>query len=262
MTSKQDRGLLTSRDAQPVDVTNRAGASLFLLLGDHAGNGVPERLHGLELPAAELGRHIAIDLGVAELGHRLSALLDAPFIEQRYSRLVIDCNRDPDHPGSIAAVSDGTVVPGNADLSPHDRKARAEAIFDPYHQAVAALIAERERTGRRCIVVSLHSFTPVMNGLARPWEVGVLHDGGDASFAAAVLCACRAAPELVVGDNEPYRMDGTDFTVPYHAFGAGRAYVELEVRQDELATPAGVLRVADLLHGVLNEAASVLADDA
>jgi predicted N-formylglutamate amidohydrolase len=165
---------------------------LFLLLGDHAGNRVPERLAGLGLPPAKLDRHIGWDIGVAALGRRLSASLDAPFIEQRYSRLVIDCNRRVDSPDSIPAISDGTAIPRNAEITPADRRRRVDAVYRPYHDAIAALLARRDAGGLRSIVVSLHSFTPVMQGAARPWRLGVLHGGGDARFARAVLAACRA----------------------------------------------------------------------
>jgi predicted N-formylglutamate amidohydrolase len=246
-TSGEVGGLLASRDAQPVKATNPQGRSLFLLLGDHAGNNVPQVLRRLGLPAAELHRHIAWDLGVAQLGAQLASRLDAPFIEQRYSRLVIDCNRAPTSAGSIAELSDGTAIPGNHGLDQKGRVLRYDEVFAPYHRAITAALAEREAGGRPTVLVSLHSFTPSMAGVSRPWQVGVLYGGGDARFARAMLAALQAEPDLVVGDNEPYRMDDTDYTVPAHAFAAGRPYVELEVRQDELADEAGILRVADVL---------------
>lgn len=256
MTSKGDRGLLTSRDAQPVAVSNRDGAGLFLVTGDHAGNRVPERLDRLGLSAADLDRHIAWDIGVASIGRRLSESLDAPFVEQRYSRLVIDCNRSVRSPEAIAAISDGTPIPGNAGVTPAERRRRVEEIHRPYHAAIAELLRERDRRGQRSILVSLHSFTPAMQGLARPWQLGVLHGGGDARFAAAVLAECRGEAGWVIGDNQPYRMDETDFTVPLHAFPRRRPYAELEVRQDEIAGEAGRSRVAELLRRVLPRAAA------
>jgi predicted N-formylglutamate amidohydrolase len=229
---------------------------LFLLLGDHAGNGVPHALDGLGLGRADLDRHIALDIGVAGLGARLSAQLDAPFVAQRYSRLVIDCNRSLADTGSIAAVSDGTRIPGNADLPSADRQARAAAIFAPYHAAIAALIAERDTAGRPTVLVSLHSFTPSLSGVGRPWQLGVLYGGGQAAFARRVLRALERESGLTIGDNEPYRMDATDHTIPRHAFAAGRGYVEIEVRQDEIADEAGLDRIAAILARALRAAAA------
>lgn len=227
---------------------NRDGRAPFLLIGDHAGAAIPQVLGDLGVGAADRGRHIAIDLGVAALGAALAARLDAPFVAQSYSRLVIDCNRDPGSPAAIPETSDGTVVPGNAGLTAAARAARVAAIHAPYQAAIAALIADRPRT----ILVSLHSFTPVMAGVARPWEIGVLHGGHADGFAHRLLARLQARGDRVVGDNEPYRMDGTDFTVPRHAFDAGLAYAEIEIRQDLLvADPAGW---ADLLGDELEAA--------
>lgn len=246
--------MLTFRDAAPVRITNRSGSSLFLLLGDHAGNLVPERLDNLRLTAQELDRHIALDIGVSRLGQRLSAILDAPFVEQRYSRLVIDCNRQVGHKGSIVQVSDGTAIPGNVALSPRSVQQRVDEIFRPYHAAIAGLLAKRKATGQTTILVSLHSFTPQLGEISRPWEIGVLHSGGDASFALTVLASLQSVDGLRTGDNEPYRMDETDFTVPTHAFAAKIPYAELEIRQTEVLDEPGLERIAGVLAQVLNQA--------
>lgn len=247
--------MLASRDAQPVGVKNPRGQSLFLLLGDHAGNRVPEGLAKLGLNDADLQRHIALDLGISELGAMLATSLDAPFVEQRYSRLVIDCNRALGSEGSIAVCSDGTTIPANAALTQAQLDERAAEVFAPYHRAITQALAERDEDGIASIIVSLHSFTPRMDGVARPWQVGVLHGGGEGRFARAVLAALQADGTLVIGDNEPYRMDETDHTVPVHAFASARPYVEIEIRQDELATEAGQARIASILHQALKSAA-------
>ncbi|MBV1686125.1 N-formylglutamate amidohydrolase [Novosphingobium sp. G106] len=254
MTSSSSRGLLTFRDAAPVRITNRSGSSLFLLLGDHAGNLVPERLDNLGLAAQELSRHIALDIGVSRLGQRLSAILDAPFVEQRYSRLVIDCNRQVGHGGSIAQVCDGTAIPGNIGLSLRSAQERIDAIFLPYHAAIAGLLAERNAAGRATILVSLHSFTPRLGEIDRPWEIGVLHSEGNTRFAQAVLASLQSIEGLTIGDNEPYRMDETDFTVPSHAFAAKIPYVELEIRQNEIFDERGWERIARILAQAMEEA--------
>jgi len=257
MTSKSEFGLLTSRDAGPVEITNRDGRSLFLLLGDHAGNRVPERLASLGLNSVELSRHIALDIGVGDLGRSLASELDAPFIAQRYSRLVIDCNRALSHPDSIAKASDDTVIPGNASVAADQRQARAHAIHNPYHEAIAALLDERAINGLKSIVVSLHSFTPLFSGISRPWQVGVLYGGGNDGFAKAVLSALLHS-DFVVGDNLPYQFDETDFTIPKHAIASGRPYVELEVRQDMLGTHDQIAQMVRNLSRVLIEAASII----
>jgi predicted N-formylglutamate amidohydrolase len=241
--------LLAADETPPFSVRNLGAASPFLLVGDHAGREIPRRLGGLGLGAGDMDRHIAWDIGVAGLGAALADRLGAAFIAQRFSRLVIDANRDPARADSIGEVSDGTAIPGNRALSPDDRAARRREVFAPYHARIAQELDARK--GRPTVLVALHSFTPRMDGSDRPWRFGVLHMG-DSPFCRAMLAALRA--ELgadIVGDNQPYRMDEVDYTAPFHAIGRGLDYLELEVRQDLLADAAGQARVAALLARLL-----------
>ena len=180
-----------------------------MLIGDHAGTAIPAALGDLGLSTGNRGRHIAVDLGVERLGTLLSEHLQAPFVWQTYSRLVADCNRDPDAPDWAAQVSDGIQVPGNQGLEPADLAARRDEVFEPYHAAIADLLNWRGEQGIETILISLHSFTPIMQGKQRPWEICVLHDGRRDEFAKDVLTNLQRT-DRVVGDNEPYDMDDTD----------------------------------------------------
>lgn len=235
------REILGPGDPDTVRLHNPRAGSPFLLIGDHAGREIPRRLGDLGVSEADRLRHIAWDIGVDALGQALSRALDAVFIAQTYSRLVIDCNRDPARPDAIPEVSDGTPIPGNLGVDALARADRVAAIHEPYQARIGAEIAARRARDQACVLVALHSFTPRMQAFERPWHAGVLHDGANDGFARRVLGAMRAEPDLVVGDNEPYRMDATDHTVPRHAFSAGLPYVELEIRQDLIAEDAGVL---------------------
>jgi predicted N-formylglutamate amidohydrolase len=245
--------LLGAGDPSPVKIANAKGRSLFLLLGDHAGNAVPAALAGLGLSDSELTRHIALDLGVEALGFALSARLDAPFVWQRYSRLVVDCNRARGAADAIAPISDGTKIPGNRALTDQERAKRYAEIFEPYHAGIAKMLDTRDGEDLVTAVVSLHSFTPSLAGMSRPWSIGVLHDGGNTRLARAVLGLLRKQVGEAVGDNAPYWMDGTDYTVPRHAY-PHRPYVELEVRQDLLASAQACEDMADHLAGMLTAA--------
>ncbi|KQM19778.1 N-formylglutamate amidohydrolase [Novosphingobium sp. Leaf2] len=219
-------------DPIPVGVLNAEGTSPFLLIGDHAGWAIPKTLGDLGLGAVDRERHIALDIGVLGLGQALSAALDAPFVHQAYSRLVVDCNRNPGHADAVPAISDGTAIPGNHGLETAARQARIAAIHRPYHAALADVLDARQAAGRPTILLSLHSFTPVMAGIPRPWHVGILHWAGQNAFALALRDALATDPSITVGDNVPYAMDETDYTVPLHAFPRGLPYAEIEVRQD------------------------------
>jgi predicted N-formylglutamate amidohydrolase len=252
--------LLAVDESPPFTLHRPDGASPFVLVGDHASAAVPRALASLGLERAELSRHIALDLGVDALGRALSARLDAPFVAQRYSRLVCDANRDPSHPACVAESSDGTAIPGNTALSAAERAARVAEVHAPYHTAIGALLDARAARGMRSVLVALHSFTPQLRsgGTPRPWHVGVLYGGGDERFAVQLLTALGDEPGLCVAANEPYRFDGTDYTVPLHASARALPYVELELRQDTLAEAAGVAAMANTLERALTHALAAL----
>lgn len=220
-------------------------------MADHAGCAVPRSLRALGLAEADLQRHIGWDLGIAGVAQALSARLDATLVMQPYSRLVIDCNRPLQAPDSIAAVSDGTAIPGNRALSPEEVQQRREAIFLPYHAAIARLLDDRQARGQPSVLIALHSFTPVWNGQPRPWHAGVLY-GRDARLGRALLQALGLEPDLVIGDNQPYDLsDATDHTIPVHGERRGLLHVELEIRQDLIADPQGQQQWAALLARLL-----------
>jgi predicted N-formylglutamate amidohydrolase len=243
--------LLDHDDAPPVVAINETGSSVFFLTCDHGGRAFPRRLGRLGLAEPDTLRHIAWDIGIAEVGRRLSALLDAPLVTQSYSRLVIDCNRDPAVPSSIAELSEDTPIPGNLGLSETARQARQQAIFHPYHDHIAAALDRRLKAGHETALVALHSFTPVFKGVSRPWQIGVLFNR-DERLARPLIDLLRADRDLVTGENQPYRVtDLTDYTVPVHAERRRLPYLEIELRQDLIAEPPGqqewALRLARLL---------------
>ncbi|MET0546807.1 MAG: N-formylglutamate amidohydrolase [Caulobacterales bacterium] len=244
--------LLSAIDTFPVSVDNIGGSSTLLLLGDHAGAAIPTALKDLGLSDADRSRHIALDIGVAELGAELSKRLDAAFISQRYSRLVIDCNRPPTSETSIAQQSDGTSVPGNINLGREAARARLTEIFQPYHARIAAELDARAERRQPTILFALHSFTPVLDGASRPWRYGVLHRN-DSAFSRKMLAALRMLSGDV-GDNQPYTMDDRDFTIPFHADARGLDYLELEVRQDLIGDESGRCAVAAELADALTRA--------
>jgi predicted N-formylglutamate amidohydrolase len=244
-------GLLGASEPPPSDTFNPRGRSPFLLLGDHAGNCIPQALGTLGLSEADRQRHIAWDIGIAALGQCLARRLDAVFVRQHYSRLVTDCNRHPDAADAMPEISDGSDIPGNRSLSVDDRAARIAEIHEPYHRAIAAEIGRRRENGQETLLISLHSFTPTMNGFARPWHAGVLYGGGNEAFAVRLLAWLEAAGRWTIGDNQPYAMNGTDYTVPRHCFAAGLEYAEIEVSQGELASEAGVALWCETLDAAL-----------
>jgi len=213
--------------------------SAFLIIVDHAGARIPRALGDLGLPARELQRHIAWDIGALAVARQVAEALDAPLIAQNYSRLVIDCNRDPDVPSSIPTIGETIAIPGNLGLSPAQIEARRAEIFWPYHRRIKEVLDSRLAAGRETILVAQHSMTDIFKGVARPMHAAILYNR-DRRFAGLVLDALREEKGLVVADNEPYFVsDATDYTIPVHGEARNLPHVEIEIRQDLLATPAG-----------------------
>jgi predicted N-formylglutamate amidohydrolase len=215
------------------------GRSNFIIVADHASNRIPRRLDNLGLPASELKRHIAWDLGCLSVAKQVAAALGAPLIAQNYSRLVIDCNRPPGVDSAIPTESEWTRIPGNQGLNAEQVLARRTEIFDPYHEHVRALLDTREAAGRPTILVAQHSMTDSYKGTRRSMHAAILYNR-DRRFAGLMLDMLRREQDLVVGDNEPYFVsDETDYTVPHHAEARGLPYVEIEIRQDLILDEEG-----------------------
>jgi predicted N-formylglutamate amidohydrolase len=245
--------LLGAADVPPVREYNAEGRSPFLLTCDHYGRLIPRALGDLGLPESELTRHIAWDIGIAGVAEMLSGHLGAHLIVQRYSRLVIDCNRPPHVASSIPLISQATTVPGNEGIAREAAEIRRAQIFDPYHQRIDEIIDQRRQRGMPTILVSLHSFTPVYAGIARPWHIGTLYQR-DKMLPPLLLQLLRAEPDLVVGDNEPYAVsDETDYTIPVHAEARGLMNTGIEIRQDLISDQAGEKAWADRLARIFGE---------
>jgi predicted N-formylglutamate amidohydrolase len=231
--------LLAPDEPVAFSVARENGRSPFVLICDHAGKRIPRALGDLGVSASERERHIAWDIGAAGVASRLSEHLDAFFIQQTYSRLVIDCNRPLDVAGSIVTRSELTDIPGNVGVDDASRLLRAREIFHPYHDRVVRELNRRFEAKLPAILISVHSFTPSYLAKSRPWHIGMLY-GSDARIAKILLDRIRADGEWNVGDNEPYAVTPiTDYAIPVHGEGRGIPNIGLEIRQDLISDEAG-----------------------
>lgn len=237
--------ILGPEEPPPVERINTDGVGSAVLVCDHASNRVPERLGTLGLEPDLLADHIGWDPGAADVARRLAAHLNSPLVLSGYSRLVIDCNRPLGHAESIAERSAGVSIPGNLGLSPPERSIRIDALFRPYHDAIAGLLDLRSH--RPTLLISIHSFTPVLNGRLRPWQIGISY-GRDRRLAALLIGMLTRDRDLRIGENEPYPIeDDVDYTVPFHGEGRGLPCVMIEIRQDQIRKAAGAVAWATRL---------------
>jgi predicted N-formylglutamate amidohydrolase len=246
--------LLFANEPAPFLEERPHGRSNFVIIVDHAGRLIPRRLKDLGLPASQLQRHIAWDIGALNVARQVAAALDAPLVAQNYSRLVIDCNRDPTVATSIPRTSESIEIPGNVDLSEAEIAARRAEIFDPYHARVRALLDARRAEQRPTFLVAQHTMTNIYHGVRREMHAAVLYNR-DRRFAGLVLEALRRDASLVIADNEPYFVsDETDYSVPRHGEARGLPHVEIEIRQDLVSDTDGQAQWAERIARALNEA--------
>jgi predicted N-formylglutamate amidohydrolase len=233
----------------PVVIMNETGRGPFVLLCEHASRLLPGGYGRLGLPIAEFDRHIAWDIGAAEVAIRVACLLDAPLFLAGYSRLLIDLNRPPGASSSIPELSEATAIPGNIGLDRSESQRRRDLWFEPFHQAVATHLDARR--GQPTAVIGIHTFTPVFHNMARPWHAGVLFDRA-AEFGLELASAIEARCGGFVGRNEPYRIEADkDYTVPVHGDARGIAAALIEVRQDLVRDVFNTERWSRLLAGAL-----------
>jgi len=235
---------------EPFEIIGADRPGRWLVACDHATNIIPDWVHGgdLGLPAADMGRHIAYDIGAAGVTRQLAAALDSPAILSRFSRLVCDPNRGEDDPTIMMRLYDGTIIPGNRNADDAEKEERLQRLYRPYHAAYADLADKMDSPA----ICAVHSFTPRLNGRhPRPWEIGILYADDD-RLAIPFMAACRAQG-WCTGDNQPYAGHLPGDAVDRHALQHGRPNVLIELRQDLIADEAGQTLWANRLAPILTD---------
>ncbi|MCA1439620.1 N-formylglutamate amidohydrolase [Ensifer sp. IC4062] len=252
-------GLLTQAEGDPVAIDNADGKGDFLFVCEHASRLLPERLGTLGLSKEALESHIAWDPGALAVARHLAERLDGTLIHQRFSRLAYDCNRPPESDAAMPAVSEVYEVPGNRGMSAADRQARVEEIYLPFRDAVARFVSERKAAGRRLILVTLHSFTPVYFGNPRSVEIGILHDADSRLADRMLRIATDGEVAYDIRRNEPYGpADGVTHSLVEYGVRNGLPNVMIEIRNDLIRDDISQRVMADYLEGLLAKSAAAL----
>lgn len=240
-----------SQILQP-EILNGDALGGVIVLCDHASNFVPCEYESLGLEAEHFEKHIAWDIGAADVTRKICSMMGVAGVLAPVSRLLIDCNREPDHGTLIPPLSDGVHIPANRDLGPAAVQARKDAYYTPFHDACAGLVEAHLNAGKVPLVVGMHSFTPEMGGETRPWHAGFLWNR-DPRRAQAMIGLLERETDLVVGDNLPYSGRDLYYTMQRHGADHGLPQTTIEVRQDLLATDAMTTEWAALLADILDE---------
>jgi predicted N-formylglutamate amidohydrolase len=222
-----------------VAILHPKGDAPLVLTCEHASHLVPVEYDDLGLDAEQLTDHIGWDIGARDVTEALADHFDAAAVLAGVSRLVIDCNRELTDHDLIVATSHGTRIPGNAWVDTDERVRRIRDFYEPYHKAIDTVLERRVKP----LLLSIHSFTPSINGRERRFDIGVLSDtcAAEAEDVAAVL----ASQGLRVRHNEPYSaLDGLIFSARTHGVRFGLRYLELEINNRLLQCPGDIARLA------------------
>ena len=242
--------LLSPDEPGPFRVLNPLAEKPIMLVCDHASCRFPESLGDMGLDPFARRCHLAVDIGAGALTERLAEMLGVTSVVQNYSRLIVDCNRQLMDPSAFLEYGDGILVPGNRNLHQADKDLRASALYWPYHCAIDEQVQRLSKLGSKPVFISIHSFTPVLNGESRAWQIGVLWDK-DEQVKEVFLEGFREAG-YYVGDNEPYSGKAPqDFTIDHHAEEIGLPHVGLEIRQDLIDDEDGVDQVARVMRKII-----------
>jgi predicted N-formylglutamate amidohydrolase len=249
-TENQTASILAAGEPAPYRILQPRSEAPVLLVCDHASRRFPAAVGNLGLDPVALRCHLAWDIGAGALTAKLADALSFTAVLANYSRLVVDCNRQLLDPGAFLEFGDGVVVPANRHLSVADKTARASSIYWPYHHAIDREIGRLGSGIHGPILLSIHSFTPVLDGVSRPWQIGVLWDQDRPTSELLVRDFTDAG--FLVGDNEPYSGKAPqDFTIDRHAEAAGLRHAGIEIRQDLIYTDEGVDRMVSVMRPII-----------
>lgn len=236
---------------QPEILNGDVTAGLIILC-EHASNHIPAAYQQLGLSGRDMETHIAWDIGAADVTRKMSEMMGVPAILGTASRLLIDPNREPDHPTLVPTSSDGIDIPANANLPASAIAVRRTSIYDPFHTAADALIERHLNEGLVPLIVGMHSFTPSMKGKFRPWQIGFLWNK-DPRLAQALIGLLERETDLTIGDNQPYSGRDLYYTMQRHGAAHGLPQTTVEIRQDLLRDTSMVLQWAALMADLLDE---------
>lgn len=235
--------------AEATEVATAGVSTSAVVTCEHASERLPAPWSWSDEDRWLVGTHWAYDLGARDVALELTRTIGSVGVLARFSRLLVDANRTTDAADLFRSMAEGRRVALNASVDATER-ARRLALFDAYHAAVASAVAASPAR----IVFSVHTFTPVYEGVRRAVEIGVLFDEEQALAEGLATRLSRAG--FVVALNEPYSgKSGLIYSAERHARAEGRRALELEMRQDLAVDPSIRARAVEAVADFLGRAA-------
>lgn len=196
---------------------------------EHAGNRVPKAYRRLfEHDPAVLETHRGYDIGALELTHTISEHLEVKPYTHPVTRLLVDLNRSLHNPSAFSEY-----------VHPLDKKQRQVLIrdfYEPHRSEVESLISDLIRSGHYVLHLSVHTFTPKLNGNLRRADVGLLFDPTrplEKRFCLHWKALLEEHSDLKIRLNYPYEgvMDGFSTYLRKQYTSEHYSGIELEVNQ-------------------------------
>jgi len=218
---------------------------MLILTCEHASKNIPEQYRQYFTNASDdLASHKGWDIGAGKVFDVLAEKFSCFAIKGEYSRLLIELNR------SLKAKDLFSVY--SKQLSDIEKEALIQNYYQPYIDAVQQQIKLGLSQGETVLHLSIHSFTPKLNGEVRNCDIGLLYDSRrstEKKFCADLQKAIlQYAPDYIIRKNYPYRGDADGLTTMCRKlFPENYIGTEIEINQKLLTTSNEALKIADIL---------------
>ncbi len=225
------------------------GAAGIVLSCEHASARLPPAWPWPESDRRLQNTHWNVDIGAAEFTREMAELVGATAVLARFTRLLIDPNRVLDSATLFRDSAEGLPIQLNEGLDDEERQRRIDQYYLPFHRAMDRYIGQAQSAN---LLFSVHSFTPMYEGVARELELGVLFDE-NADLADAV-CAGLSDAGFDARLNEPWSgLNGLMYSALRHATTYKKRSLEIEMRQDLSADANWRAQFAHTLRDVMRD---------
>jgi predicted N-formylglutamate amidohydrolase len=199
----------------------------LILTCEHGGNEVPEQYRQLFAKQPHvLLTHRGYDIGALELADWLSKELKSPLIFSTTSRLLVDLNRSTRSRSLFSLFT--------KPLSSEEKQEVLRAFYFPYRQKVAESIERYLQQGKNVLHLSIHSFTPILNGKKRKADIAFLYDPQrELEKEVCKNIAGRMPSSLVVRHNYPYKGNADGLTTSLRNLFSESKYVGIEIEVNQ-----------------------------